>query len=564
VCGLPDPRNDHAVAMAKFANECMIRLHDTTRILEVELGPDTAELGLRVGLHSGPVVAGVLRGDKSRFQLFGDSMNTASRMESTGVRNRIQLSQETADLLLAANKGDWITRRETKVEAKGKGELQTYFLRILETAAQKSDRTSSTNGDSSDNSCPAIQAEAQEKRNRGAEWTVDVLASILKDVVESRLKHGIRSDPRHKIEAAERNCQTRNATAGTGQTVIDEVADCIVLPDYEACHEGRSRRDSFKGALDENVMKELRNFVQTISSLYNTNSFHNFDHANHVVMSVNKLLGRIVAPDMDSDAKRLHDHTYGITSDPLTWFAVVFAALIHDVDHAGVPNAQLVQERAPVAALYRNKSVAEQNSVDLSWNLLMEPSYKALRNAIYTTVCEFKRFRQLVVSTVMATDIMDGDLKQQRNHRWETAFGFDDSIVSVNEKRSQSLKATIVLEHLIQASDVAHTMQHWHIYRKWNDRFFEECYAAYLQGRADTNPAETWYKGELGFFDFYIIPLAKKLKECGVFGVSSDEYLSYALQNRKEWEERGLDIVQQMVASKEAGSLPSHKASYRK
>jgi len=40
------------------------------------------------------------------------------------------------------------------------------------------------------------------------------------------------------------------------------------------------------------------------------------------------------------------------------------------------------------------------------------------------------------------------------------------------------------------------------------------------------------YKGEIGFFDFYIIPLAKKLKECGVFGVSSDEYLNYATKNR--------------------------------
>ena len=63
----------------------------------------------------------------------------------------------------------------------------------------------------------------------------------------------------------------------------------------------------------------------------------------------------------------------------------------------------------------------------------------------------------------------------------------------------------------------------------------------------DQDPSLNWYKGEIGFFDFYIIPLAKKLKECGVFGVSSDEYLSYALQNRKEWEARGEGIVAEMV-----------------
>jgi class 3 adenylate cyclase len=77
VCGLPDPRPNHAVTMAKFARECLETMKIKARELEVELGPDTTELALRVGLHSGPVVAGVLRGEKSRFQLFGDTMNTA-------------------------------------------------------------------------------------------------------------------------------------------------------------------------------------------------------------------------------------------------------------------------------------------------------------------------------------------------------------------------------------------------------------------------------------------------------------------------------------------------------
>jgi predicted transposase YbfD/YdcC len=65
-------------------------------------------------------------------------------------------------------------------------------------------------------------------------------------------------------------------------------------------------------------------------------------------------------------------------------------------------------------------------------------------------------------------------------------------------------KATIVIvEHLIQASDVSHTMQeHWHIYRKWNERLFEEMYEAYKEGRAEADPSEFWYKGEIGFFRF--------------------------------------------------------------
>ena len=65
-------------------------------------------------------------------------------------------------------------------------------------------------------------------------------------------------------------------------------------------------------------------------------------------------------------------------------------------------------------------------------------------------------------------------------------------------------------------------MQHWHVYQKWNERLFHEMYSAFQTGRWSKDPSAGWYQGEIGFFDNYIIPLAKKLKDCGVFGVSSD------------------------------------------
>jgi hypothetical protein len=270
-------------------------------------------------------------------------------------------------------------------------------------------------------------------------------------------------------------------------------------------------------------------------------------------------MGRIVPMSSNSEneqrALALHDHTYGITSDPLTQFSCIFSALIHDVDHYGVTNTQLVREEAPIAQMYNGNSVLEQNSVVLAWNLLMEPRFEALRSTLCATRNEAKRFRQLVVNAVMATDIMAPDLKAARNIRWSKAFSKEPLLEPPSDTINR--KATIVIDHMIQASDVCHTMQHWHVYRKWNERLFTEMTKAYKEGRSDSDPADTWYHGEIGFFDYYIIPLAKKLADCGVFGVSSDEYLTYAVKNRDEWEARGEEVVREMV--ERIKSNPAHK-----
>jgi len=199
-------------------------------------------------------------------------------------------------------------------------------------------------------------------------------------------------------------------------------------------------------------------------------------------MSVTKLLSRIVAyssNEKSSDANKsvaqtLSENTFGITSDPLTQFACVLSALMHDAgkfvstfnhvwnggtlgliftfsmpfldlaDHQGVPNSQLIAEGVDIASYYKNKSVAEQNSVDLAWHHLMDDNFAALRATIYANEDEMHRFRQLVVNSVMATDIMDKDLKDLRNNRWEKAFSEQDK----NEDPSitKNRKATIVIE----------------------------------------------------------------------------------------------------------------------
>ena len=334
-----------------------------------------------------------------------------------------------------------------------------------------------------------------------------------------------------------------------GSTCLDEVVEVLTLPKFNA--KGVYDADAVK--LGPGVTELLREYVTEIASRYPDNPFHNFDHACHVTLSVHKLLKRVVTPDISKEdlehakkdtchlASRLHDYTHGINSDPLTLFGIVFSALIHDVDHRGVSNVQLGKEEPELAEKYRCKSVAEQNSVDIAWGILMSHKYDSLRSFVFGSKLELLRFRQVVVNLVLATDIFDSELNDLRKSRWNKAFTDNQGHID------NDLRATIVLEHIIQASDVSHTMQHWHVYIKYNRRLFKEMTLAYRAGRMGADPVSFWYEGEKKFFDNYIIPLAKKLKECQVFGVSSDEYLNYAISNRLEWEEKGRSIIEEVL-----------------
>eukprot|EP00980_Cylindrotheca_fusiformis_P007044 scaffold1479_cov127-Cylindrotheca_fusiformis.AAC.3 len=527
---------------------------------------------------SGQVTAGVLRGERSRFQLFGDTMNTAARMEQSGERNRIQLSLATANMLSEAGLATWIMPRGGKIYVKGKGEMQTYWLRKSKARKSKgsdtkSDMTTLTESAETVEESDSVEDiglgfgddyhhERMTKIERLVEWNVEVLAPLLQQIIASR--GGVVND------IATLSGVEQQIGKGGG-TVLDEFTSIIPLKRFEA-EDLRARPRPSSIDIGGEAKSQLRSYLSQIAGMYHDkNPFHNFHHASHVTASVKKLLTRIVKvgegnglavssssyqTDTINDDENLVDllagHSYGITSDPLTQFAVLFSAIIHDVDHPGVPNAQLVKENTRNAQIYK-KSVAEQNSVELAWEVLMSDEYSSLRSCIYQTEADLRRFRQLVVNAVMATDIVDKELQALRKHRWEAAFSnasppTPSSFGKHGIEKHDDRKATIVLEHLIQASDVSHTMQHWHIYKDWNERFFMECYRAYKNGRAGSDPSENWYKGEIGFFDFYVIPLAKKLESCGVFGVSSDEYLNYAKANRDEWVREGEVIVQQYLA----------------
>lgn len=542
--GVPVPRKDHAVAIAKFACDILTAMPLLLTKLETSLGPDTAELAIRIGIHSGPVTSGVLRGDKGRFQLFGDAMNSASRMETTGAPGKIHVSPQYAEILRQAGKGSWLEPRAVQIFVKGKGRLQTFWLNK---ERQKSESTSSEQVSEEGELSRAtlkLPSAVPDKVDRLICWMVEAMSHHLKHVMARRRTTGSPSV----------SVPSRASTIQFGKP-LQAVKDVIPFCEFDS--KGTLERNAPVNAesivLEDKVVIQLTKLVKSIAGMYHDNPFHNFEHASHVALSVTKLLSRIVQqnkddillPSSDVDA----DAFCSYVSVPITQFAAFFCALIHDVDHPGIPNAAYSQERPDLDRVYNHTSIAEQNSVDMSWALFMRDEFEDLRRCVCATDKELFQFRQLVVQMVMATDVMDKEIGKLRKERWNKAFNIDISRSEHNEGNDSAeiirdRKATIVLEHLIQASDISHTMQHWRVFYKWNEKLFLEMYHAYKLGRLENDPASNWYSSEIGFFDFYVIPLAKKLETCGVFGVSSDEFLIYAKENREEWVRRGEDLVQ--------------------
>ncbi|XP_002737042.1 guanylate cyclase soluble subunit beta-2-like [Saccoglossus kowalevskii] len=119
VGGLHVSKSAHAQGVANFA------LGIIKASIQVKSPADGNSIKIRVGIHSGPVVTGVVGEKVPRYSLFGDTVNVASRMESHGVPGRIHISHETK---LCLEGGDYVIEIRGEIEVKGKGRMVTYFL----------------------------------------------------------------------------------------------------------------------------------------------------------------------------------------------------------------------------------------------------------------------------------------------------------------------------------------------------------------------------------------------------------------------------------------------------
>jgi guanylate cyclase len=134
--GVPTPRPDHARALALMALDMLEAMRSEEEV--AHLGHE-----LRIGINSGPVVAGVIGRKRFLYDLWGDAVNTASRMESHGTPGRIQITRETYELLA----DEFECEPRGTIEVKGKGEVEAWYLigPKAERAAVARERTPSVN-----------------------------------------------------------------------------------------------------------------------------------------------------------------------------------------------------------------------------------------------------------------------------------------------------------------------------------------------------------------------------------------------------------------------------------
>lgn len=581
--GLPMPDVYHAENVANFAlavKEC---------VKHVCSPANGSPLQLRIGLHTGHCMGGVVGTLTPHYCLFGDMVNTTARHESTGLPGRIQCSSvlygrlkhfspEETDQFNLAPRG--------LVKMKGKDDCYTYWL---ESGTEENKATSPTAIAELYERVGQMLAEEKWKKRKyfrrfrdnssvASSWEGGLLDTEVTPSLASLdiSMHG--DDEDDDPNALSGQWSNAGSELDDMQKRLDELDDLIVSPptkiDDEVPQEdaftsrsicsqeswaaiGWSEylttedlvahvHDLMFGILCKCVVDDSGNlpddldllgsqlfgFIRQMSMYYNSAvRFHNWRHACHVVLGTSYLIEKTQqAADVDTN--------------PWIRFTIVFAALIHDVKHVGVPNRQLETENHVLCQVYDSGSCLERQSIHVGTSIFIEkfPELSAV------VLKGFPKFLHFVNTAVLATDTASMDTQRRTREKCERVLAAEDM--------SSPERTETILEHILLLADVGHCSQKYSTFLTWNETFYEECLMNYMSARGE-DPRTCWFENQIGFLENYILPLADRWEQLLTRSFGVKEGVVYILQR---WNRNGYAWTNQMISGMGSDSSGNEQA----
>jgi hypothetical protein len=218
-----------------------------------------------------------------------------------------------------------------------------------------------------------------------------------------------------------------------------------------------------------------------------------------------------------------------------------------------VPNAMMSSEKRSARKSSHNKDGSPKMNRRSSnpENIKSDKSYNvrlSIRRSLDLTgeaIDNYSRSTRTVVSSY------------QPNSHYAKAHVDEDN--QSDRDDADELKASVVMEHLMRAADIGPNMQGWQQMKKWANRLFFELKATHDDNRGE-DPQANWFENQITFLESYIMPLARRLNDMGVFGDSiGPMFETIVQQNRERWVSEGIAATAQIVQEWQISKGEKHR-----
>lgn len=264
--------------------------------------------------------------------------------------------------------------------------------------------------------------------------------------------------------------------------------------------------------------------IERIQAYYHQNSYHNFQHACHVTFNCAFMLKQVI-PELSTIEK----------------LSLLYAALIHDVQHLGVPNVTLMVDMHPLAKKFHDQSIAEMNSLTVGLGLL-EGEEKLLQSFNEE---DRATFRRNVIEIVLCTDVADTYKKRLMY------FRIDDLSQEESGLNTTSPAGRLLLLCLIMRTcDISSGMQSHETFKAWAKNFFLEMTLASKDPlekiRSEKNK---YYSTQIAFMEAHSLALVVRLQAAQAVKPEFTDMLVQNFQsNLSFWRENGMDMLNDWIA----------------